>query len=201
VTIQVVPLAGDLAMLLTAAVVLALLVAVAVQLVLRRPRPATRLGAVLAGVVGLYGAVLVGAALAGAPRQLRPGDAKCFDDWCAAMVAARPDVPAGRLLVDVRLENRGRGRAMRADLARAYLEVPGRGAVAPEDGRGLQAFLRPGQQVDVELAFDPPGATSAAARFVVVEGADTLGPGTFTIGGEGSPLHARAGWPMALPAP
>jgi hypothetical protein len=194
-TTQVVSLAGDLAMLLTAALVVALLVAVAVQLAMRRPAAAARLGAGLLGVVALYGAVLVGAGLTAAPRELRPGDTKCFDDWCAGMVAARRDASAGRLVVDVRLENRGRGRAMRSDLARAYLEMASGGTVAPVDGGGLQAFLQPGQQADVELVFDAPGAASAA-RFVVVEGADGLSPGTFTIGGEGSPFHARAGWPL-----
>jgi hypothetical protein len=97
---------------------------------------------------------------------------------------------AAGALVDVQLQNRGRGRAMRA-----YLEVPGRGEVAPLDGAPLLAMLRPGQWADVRLSFVlPPG--QRGTRFVVVEGRGTLGPGTFEIGGEASPFHGAAGWPL-----
>jgi hypothetical protein len=112
------------------------------------------------------------------------------------MVGARRDGATERLLVDVRLENRGRGRAMRSNLASAYVEVPGRAPVAPDDGHGLQTLLQPGEQVDLVLAFATP-VDASGARFVVVEGMGGVGPGTFTIGGEGSPFHARAGWPVA----
>jgi hypothetical protein len=85
-----------------------------------------------------------------------------------------------------------RGEQPPFDLARAYLEVAGRGEVAPLDGSPLRTRLEPGQQVDAELA--PP--SHAGMRFVVVEGTGGLGPGTFEIGGEGSPLHSVAGWPL-----
>jgi hypothetical protein len=196
VTIQAAPLAGDLLMLLTAAVLLALLVATVVQVVRRRARAAAWLGSALAAVLVVYGAALVGTGVAAGSRQLNPGDTKCFDDWCAAMVGARRDTATERLLVDVRLENRGRGRAMRSNLARAYVEMPGRAPVAPDDGHGLQAFLQPGEHVDVVLAFASPAGDSGA-RFVVVEGSGGVGPGTFTIGGDGGLFHASAGWPVA----
>jgi hypothetical protein len=84
---------------------------------------------------------------------------------------------------------------MRADLARAYLEVPGRGEVAPLDGGPLLAMLQPGQWADVQLSFVlPPG--QRGSRFVVVEGRGALGPGTFEIGGEASPFHGAVGWPL-----
>ena len=191
-TVQVVSAAGDAAMLLTAAVTGGLLVAAAVQLVRGRSRPATRLLAVLAGVLLVYGAVLVGTGLSGGAVQLRPGDMKCFDDWCAAMTGAHRDPAAGRLVVDVRVENRARRQAMRSDLAGAYVEVPGRGRVAAVDGGPLHVFLQPGDHADVQLTFDAASAT----RFVVDEGAGSLGPGTFEIGGEGSPFHGSAGGPL-----
>jgi hypothetical protein len=194
VTIQTVSLAADLVMLLAAAALIALAVAIAVRLVQRRPRSAARLGFAAGALVVVYGATLVAAGLAGGARQLRPGDTKCFDDWCASMVAARRDA-ADTLLVEVRLENRGRGRAMRADLARAYLEVAGGGQVAPRDGSGLQTLLEPGERADVPLSFPAP-ADLRGARFVVVEGGGGLGPGTFEIGGESSPFHGVAGWPL-----
>jgi hypothetical protein len=196
VTIQAVSQAGDLLMLLTGAILLVIVSWAIVQLARQRTRSLIRLAGVLGGVVVLYGAAVVGAGLASGPRQLKPGDTKCFDDWCAGMVGARQDAVAGRLLVDVRLENRGLGRPMRSDLARAYVEVPGRGSVVPQDGHGLQAVLQPGGHVDVELAFDMASVTPGA-RFVVAEGVDTIGPGTFTIGDEVSSFHARAGWPLA----
>jgi hypothetical protein len=196
VTIQTVPFATDLLMLAAAAVLVALLVAAAVRLVQGRPRPAAALAGAAAALVAVYVAADVGAGLASRPLQLRPGDVKCFDDWCASMTAAHRDPAAGALLVDVRLENHGRGRAMRSNLARAYLEMPGRASVAPTDGGPLHALVEPGQGVDVRLAFAaPPGVRDA--RFVVVEGdSEGVGPGTFEIGGEASPFHARAGWPL-----
>ena len=190
-TIQTVSLAADLAMLLTAAALIVLVVAVAVQLVRRRPRSAARLACAAAALVAVYGAALVAAGLVGGTRELRPGDAKCFDDWCAAMVAARPGAASGTLVVDVQLQNRGRGRAMRSNLARAYLEVAGGARVAPRDGSAMQTFLQPGERSDVRLTFVVP-PDRRPARFVIVEG------GGFSpeIGGEGSPFHGVAGWPV-----
>lgn len=189
------PLA-DLAMVLTAAALLVLLVAAAVQLGRRRLRAAGALASAAGVLVVVYGAALVGVGLASGSPQLRSGDAKCFDDWCAAFVSARPDPAAGGLLVDVQVQNRGRGRAMRSNLARAYVEVPGLGQVAPRDGSGLQVLLQPGQRAGVQLAFPVP-AGRRGDRFVVVEGGGGgLSPGTFEIGGEGSPFHGVAGWPL-----
>jgi hypothetical protein len=195
VTVQTIPFAVDAVMLLSALAVLALLTAAGVQAMRRRLRAAAGLACVAGAAVVIYGAVDVGVGLASRPVQLRPGDAKCFDDWCAAMVGARRDGTAGTVLVDVRLENRGRGRAMRSDLARAYLEIPGGGRVAPADGSPLMAFLQAGESRDVELSFAAP-PDRPGTRLVVVEGGDGFGPGTFEISGEASPFHARAGWPL-----
>jgi hypothetical protein len=195
VTIQTVSLAADLAMLLTGTALVVLAVAIAVQVARRRRRSAAGLACAAGALVAVYGATLVAAGLDGGARQLRPGDAKCFDDWCAAMVASGRDAGAGTVLVDVQLQNRGRGRAMRASLARAYVELPGGRQVPPRDGSGLQMLLQPGELADVPLTFVLP-AGPRGARFVVVEGARSLGPGTFEIGGEGSPFHGVAGWPL-----
>lgn len=85
---------------------------------------------------------------------------------------------------------------MKSNLARAYVEIPGGGTVAPVDGRGMQTVIEADGHADVELIF--PLAAVPGARFVVAEGSDTIGPGTFTIGDEVSPFHARAGWPLGL---
>ena len=145
--------------------------------------------------VALYGAAVVAAGLASTPQQLKAGEFKCFDDWCAGMLSVRPEDQAGRLVVAVRLENRARGRAMRSNLARAYVELPGGGQIRPDDARSLQTFIEAQGQADIALAFTLPKATRPA-RFVVTEGIDGLGPGTFIVGDEASPFHARAGWPL-----
>jgi hypothetical protein len=196
VTIQTIPFASDALMLLTAAALLALAGAGLVQLARRRGRAAAWLACTAATVVAVYGAVDLGVGLSSRPLALAPGDSKCFDDWCASMTGAREDVGAGTLLVGVRLQNRARGRAMRADLAHAYLELPGGRRVAPRDGRSLLAFLQPGQVADVTLTFPAPAGVRDV-RFIVAEGDGGFGPGAFEIGGEGSPFHARTGWPLA----
>jgi hypothetical protein len=194
VTIQTVSFAADAVMLVVAAGLVVLAVTVIVRLVQRRWRSAAGTAGVACAVLVFYCVAMVASALFGGLRQLRPGDGKCFDDWCAGMVAARRDAAAGTLLVDVRLQNRGL-HAMRSNLARAYLELPGGGEIGPRDGSGLQTRLQPGERADVWLTFVVPGGP-LAARFVVVEGGGGLGPGTFEIGGEGSPFHSVAGWPL-----
>jgi hypothetical protein len=195
VTTQAVPVASDALMLLTAAVLLVLAVATLVQLARRRAAAAAGLAAAAAAIVVVYGAVDLAVGFSSRPLRLAPGDFKCFDDWCATMRGAREHRADRTVLLEVQLQNRGRGRAMRSDLARAYLEVPGGARVEPRDGSALLAFLQPGQAADVTLAFPaPPNVRDA--RLVVVEGDGGFGPGTFEIGGEGSVLHARAGWPL-----
>ncbi|MDQ6772041.1 MAG: hypothetical protein M3024_03485 [Candidatus Dormibacteraeota bacterium] len=198
-TVQTVSLAADGLILLTAAVVLGLTFASVVQVARGRRRHAVAPAAGAAVVLVVYAAVLLGTGLVSRPQQLAIGDAKCFDDWCAALQAADYDASAGTWLVDVQLQNRGRGRSMRSDLARAYLDVPHRGQVAPLDGSALQTVLQPAERVDVRLAFLAPGPAQGV-RFVVVEGSGGFGPGTLEIGGEGAPFHARAGWPLATAA-
>ena len=194
-TIQMVSFGADLLMLLTAVAVIVLLVAVVGQLVRRHARSAALLARVLVAIVVTYGAALIAVGLASsAPQQLKPGDTKCFDDWCVTMTGASQDA-AGTTIVAVQLENRGRGRPMRSDLARAYLEIPGGREVAPTDSSGMQTMLPPGQRVDVRLTF-PAVQSLLGARLVVVEDMGGLGPGTFEIGGEGSPFHGKVGWPL-----
>lgn len=191
VTVQTVSSAADLLLIVTAGGLLLLLLTVLVQTLRRRWRSAAALTGVVIVVVAAYGTLLLGFGLTSTPRQLLPGDAKCFDDWCAAMLEARGDGTS--LQVRVQLQNRGRGRAMRSLLARAYLEGEGAVPIAPEDGRVLQAWLQPGQQVNVDLAF-PRTHNLRRTRFVIVEGNEGSFPSLLEIGGEGSPFHARAGW-------
>jgi hypothetical protein len=185
-------------MLLTVASVLALAVLTIVQLARRRLRSAGWLGAVLGAVIVVYGAALVGVGMTNRPVQLPTGAAKCYDDWCASMTGARADRANHTLLVDVTLENRGRGRPMRSNLARAYL-ADGAHVIGPRNGQALQAMIDPGQSIPLELSFDLP-SDFRDGRFVVTEGGAGPGPAMITIGDEDSPFHQRAGWPLRLPA-
>jgi hypothetical protein len=106
VTIQAVPVASDALMLLTAAVLLVLAVATLVQLARRRA------AATAAAIVVVYGAVDLAVGFSSRPLRLAPGDFKCFDDWYATMKGS----PRARtVLLEIQLQNRGRGRAMRSD--------------------------------------------------------------------------------------
>jgi len=195
VTITIRPAGPTLLMLLTVALALALAASTIVQLARRRLRSASRLGAVVAAVVLVYGAALVGVGLTSQAVQLPTGATKCYDDWCASMTGARADRAHNTLLVEVSLENRGRGRPMRSNLATAYV-TSGARVIGPRNGGALQALLDPGQSVPVELAFDLPSGLRDA-RFVLTEGGAGPGPGMITIGDESSPFHPRAGWPMS----
>jgi hypothetical protein len=195
VTVQEAPAAPTLLMLLTVASVLALAASTIVMLVRRRLGSASRLGAMLGAVVLLYGAALVGVGLTSRAVQLPAGAAKCYDDWCASMTGSRADRACHTLLVEVSLENRGRGRPTRSNLATAYVTAGGR-VLGPRNGQALQALLDPGQSVPVELAFDLP-SNLRDAHFVVTEGGAGPGPGMITIGDESSPFHPKAGWPVS----
>jgi hypothetical protein len=198
VTIQEAPAAPTLLMLLTVASALALAVLTIVQLARRRLRSAGWMGAVLGTVVVVYGAALVGVGTTSRAVQLPAGAAKCYDDWCASMTGARADPAGHTLLVDVTLENRGRGRPMRSNLARAYVADDAH-VIGPRNGQALQSMIDPGRSIPLELAFDLPSGLHDA-RFVVTEAGAGPGPGMITIGDEDSPFHQRAGWPLRLPA-
>ena len=193
-TLQTVSVAADLAMLGTAVSLLALAAFAAVQVLRGRLRAAAAVTSVGIGLIAAYAITLIGVALASTPTKLRAGDAKCFDDWCVALLSTRQDSAAGTVLAQVEIQNRGRGRAMHSDLARAYLELQDGEQLGPSDPRPLQATVAAGQRIEIELAF--PAHKSGVARFVVYEGNGGPGPWNLEIGGEGSPFHPRAGWPV-----
>lgn len=155
-------------------------------------RPAGRLAAAFAGLLLLYTAALLGVSAASGATTLKPGDVKCFDEWCAAMVSAKRGPAPHTLEVQVRLENRGRG-AQKSALARAFLEAGGQ-RFWPRNPEDLQALVPGAGMVLVRFLFDLP-AQAASARFVVTEAVSgQLTPGVIVIGDESSPFHALAGW-------
>jgi len=191
-TIQENPAGPQLLMLMLVGASIILGAWIAVRLVARRPTGS--LTAALAGLLLLYAAALVGVSAASPATALKPGDLKCFDEWCAAMVSTRRAAPPDTLEVQVRLENRGRG-AQRSILARAFIEAGGR-RFWPRNPEDLQVLIPGGSTVQVRFVFDVP-AQAASGRFVVTEAASgELTPGVIVIGDESSPFHSIAGWPL-----
>jgi hypothetical protein len=193
-TIQAAPSGPTLLMLVTVVTVLAVALAAVVQLARRRARAAGRLAAAAGAIAAVYAVALFGFGLLSHPTELPLGAAKCFDDWCATMTRTSTDPADGSLLVDVRLENRGRGRAMRSNLANAFVRLGDGAVLRPRNGDVLQALVEPSQGTDVQLRFDR-SASAPGAWLVIAEGSG-LGPGSITLDDESSPYHARAGWPL-----
>ena len=75
-------------MMLFVLAVVALAIWVAIRAIGRRSM--RRLLAILVGIVVLYTGGLIGVALTTRADTLRPGDSKCFDEWCASMLSATP---------------------------------------------------------------------------------------------------------------
>ena len=142
----------------------------------------------------LYLVALVGVGVTSHATNLKPGDTKCFDEWCAGMLTYQPGVSQATATVKVRLHNHGR-RAQRSNLARAFIEAGGR-RIWERNPDDLQVLVPGEVSVDVQLNFAIP-ARLASPRFVVTEAASgSLTPGVIVIGDESSPFHPIAGWPL-----
>ena len=189
-TIQMNPAAPQLVMLLLVVATIVLITWIAFRAV--RSRPVRVLAACAGGLVALYAMALVGVSLAGGTENLRPGDVKCFDEWCARMVSAQRGGTPSALVVQVDLSNRGRN-AQKSVLARAFIEA-GSKRVWPQNPDDLHVLVSPAGSLEVNLRFVLP-AQFGVQRFVVTEAASgTLTPGVVVIGDESSPWHSIAGW-------
>lgn len=195
VTLQMNPGGPQLLMMLFVLAVVLLAIWILVRAI--GTRSIRRLLAILAGIVILYAGGLIGVALATRADNLRPGDSKCFDEWCASMLGATsvPGQPA--IAVRLRLADHGR-QAQRSVLARAFIETGGQ-RVWPRNPEALQALVSPGQEMVITLIFGTI-PTPQPMRFAVTEavsGEPT--PGIIVIGDESSPFHPISGWPLSLP--
>jgi hypothetical protein len=126
-------------------------------------------------------------------RVLKPGDERCFDDWCfqVADVSRTPSAERVSYRIGIRLFSRAKGRAQRANDVVVYL-VDGLGdRFEPEPDQSAVPFnilLQPGESVTATRVFSIP----AGARDVglVLEHGGS-GPGLFIIGDDLSLLHKR----------
>jgi hypothetical protein len=192
-TVQENPGGPQLLMLLMVLATVILVVMVTIRASGRRP--VGRLVAILGGLVLLYAIAVVGVSAASGTTNLKPGDGKCFDEWCASMLGAQAGASPRTVAVQVRLENHGR-RAQKSVLARAFVDAGGE-RIWPQNPDDLQVLVPAKGSLDVRFRFSLP-TQLASPRFVVTEAASgELTPGLIVIGDESSPFHTLAGWPLS----
>jgi hypothetical protein len=197
VIIKAVPLVSDAVLLLTVTALLSLGGAALVQIARRRREAVSKLACTAAAIFALYaGADVLAAGFTTSPERLHLGDFECFDGWCATMTGGANDVAAHTVLVDVGIENRTAGRAVRVDLYRAYLWSPEGGRVTPRQKGALTVLLRSSEVADVTLTFPTPPDIQDA-RLVIVGGSAGLVPSVFEIGSEDSPFRTPPFWPLS----
>lgn len=157
-------------------------------------------GQVGAGATG-YVSVLIIVSLVTPARQVAPGEAHCFDDFCVTIdSASRRSAADGasRVIVSGRLTSRAARRRQRENGLYGML-IDDRGAwhaMSPAGqrdlegsglgGGGLNGFVEPLGQTPFKIAFDGVGS-SRTVRFVARHG---WFPGALIIGGEESLLHS-----------
>jgi hypothetical protein len=159
-----------------------------------------------------YSVVLLAVSLRSETRQLAPGTEKCFDDWCATVIATRSLISnQGRatklVAVTLRIANHARKMAFRPSQPRVTLTL-GDGNAAVRSDRGQREFERQaGVQTDLgrrlaagdgfqtTLVFEVPAATKDAS-IVLLEGPAVLT--RFLVGDENSFFHKKTVFPVTV---
>ena len=196
----------DLLFILSVLFVVILLVRIAISALRRRWSSTLRLGRLLGGFLALYFVALVGFALA-LPRKIyAPGERRCFDDWCAIAVEAKPADAAGACPADpgssewiaaIEVSSLARGIRQRARDAHAELEDRQGARYSPcapalaqskNPARVLTDPLGPGESFRVYLPFRLPAGRTPAG--LVLHHGDN--PGAVIIGADQSLLHTPA---------
>ncbi|HUA61201.1 MAG TPA: hypothetical protein VML19_20720 [Verrucomicrobiae bacterium] len=187
---------GDLVFLASVLFVVTLCLRVAISVMRRRWKTAGRLGRLLAWFAAIYTLVLISVGLLMPRRVYVPGARRCFDDWCASAIEARPsNVPGGcNWMVTIEISSDAKRVRQRARDARAEVEDQ-RGtryqpcgpplARGAEPARALSDELGPGESFDVVLAFRLPAGRTPAG--LVLHHGDF--PGVVIIGADQSLLH------------
>jgi len=137
-----------------------------------------------------YFAVLLVVSMIQPGRVVPLGDDECFDDWCIALTAAQPR--DARLVVTLRVSNRGRGRAQAEPDAYVYLrddaghDIQQAAIAAPTAAPLLGDRVPAGKAQLVEAMFDVPRDAHALS---LVKARRARFPGNVIIGDPGSLLH------------
>jgi hypothetical protein len=201
-----------LAMLGTAALLIAGLLAVVAGSIFRK-WTLTKWGSSAAAVVAAaYAAILIGSSLASRDRILDPGEAKVFcelDCHIAYSVAGVETETAGadtryrisiRTWFDPSTVASFRGNAPLSPNPRIVYLVDGAGRrhpASPEAVAALAKPLRPGESYGTALAFRLSPDAGAPKLFV----GDPPGPEALLIGHENSPFHGRIYFGLGPPRP
>ena len=158
----------------------------------RRPT-ALRVARLIGIGVVVYGVALVIVSEVSAPRVLTPGQDRCYDDWCIAVVDAGPQTinGAGHYAVTFRLSNRALRVAQREQGLVVYLlDRSGRryeaGPAASE--AAFDTMLQASESLLTTRWFDVPG-DAAPLRLAFAHEDWAAGPGLFIIGDDSSWLH------------
>jgi hypothetical protein len=138
----------------------------------------------------VYLAVLLVVSLVQPGRVVPLGSDECFDDWCIAVTAAERN--EARMVVTMRVSNRGRGRAQAEPDAYVYLldtdgrEIHPSSTASPESAASLDDRIPAGQSRTLQVTFDVPGG---ARSLSLVKARRTRFPGNVIIGDPASLLH------------
>jgi len=178
---------ASLALVAAALLAAALLIAALTFAGRRRWRQSGVTGLVLAVVIAVYGAGLVGVSIFTPARELAIGEWKCSDDWCASVTSA---IRSGDAIeIELSVKNRGR-REQAPDTPRAWLLY---GAGRNElDVPGLAAGIPGGSTRELPLIRVVLPA-AGRPRLLVTEGGL---PSILVIGDDNSPFHPQPAWPL-----
>jgi hypothetical protein len=135
----------------------------------------------------VYFAVVIAVSILTPRRTYRLGDAQCFDDWCIAVVEARPTAtPAATIYeVSVRLSSRAKRVPMGEKGTVVYLtDAHGRRYDPRPDPAAVpfDTMLRPGDSVIARRRFDVPPDARDLGLIYTHEGGFPIG---WLIIGEG----------------
>ena len=161
---------------------------------------------------GVYAVTVVAVSLGSETRPLALGTDKCFDDWCATVIAARslPNPSGGDsklVAVTLRISNRARQAAFRPSQPRLSLQLGSGESISPsqlaqhefEQQAGTQEDiarrLLAGESFQTSLVFEVPTATRAAS-VVILEGPNAIT--RILLGDENSFLHRKMVYPITV---
>jgi hypothetical protein len=171
---------------LTLAALLGLATA-ALQAMRGRSQAAVRIVRRVLVAAGAYLAIVATVALLGPRRDYRVGDQRCFDDWCIAVVDARPPATPGSTgyAVSLRLSNRAKRSPMGEKGTVVYLmDSLGRRFDPIPDPRAVPfgRLLEPGASLTVERRFNVPPDSQNLGLVYTHEGGFPIG---WLVVGEG----------------
>jgi hypothetical protein len=171
----------------------AIVTAVAANVLRDRLRQAVKLLAVYGFCLAFYLGVVLIVSLASPQRVLGFGENRCFDDWCIAVDDIARSESSTRVVytVTLRVSSRAQRVPQRENGVVVYLrDEKGRrfDSAADPSAAPFNVLLQPGQSVTTTRIFKVSDASSQLALVLGREGLSNL-PGIFIIGDDSSLFH------------